>query len=615
MVRRVVECGARPVDGLPRSGDPREDAAGSEVAESLSKECPLSDRTAVNPNSRGRRSPILQGILPFDRSSLTPEIIAGVTLAALGIPEVMGYAKIAGMPVITGLYTILVPIAVFALLGSSRHLVVGADSATAAIMAAGLAGLAPAGSADYVALAGILAILAAGFLLLARIIRLGFLADFLSRSVLIGFLTGVGIQVAMGQVAGILGVPGGTGGTLSKFWGTLEQIPDTSMTTLAVSLSILATIFVLKMISKKIPGALIAVIGAIAASYFLELQDHGVAVLGKVPGGLPKFGVPSSGWSDWTELLPTAASIFIVILAQSAATSRAYAAKYNERFDENVDLVGLSMASVSAGLSGTFVVNGSPTKTQMVDGAGGRSQISTLSTAVIILIVLLFLTKPLQYMPEAVLSSIVFLIGIELIDRLGMKRILRWRADEFVVASITAAVVVIVGVEQGILLAMVLSVLDHLRRGYHPRDTVLVATGSGGIRSVPVSQPGEAGAEAGLVIYRFAASLYYANSNQFSEEVRGILERPDGPPSWFCIEAAAIGDVDYSAGETLVGVHGQMQEHGTRLVFADVDEDVRAELDRYGITDLIGPDAYFDTVTDVVGSFRSSGTGGAGDQR
>jgi high affinity sulfate transporter 1 len=564
--------------------------------------------------AKGGRLPILQGILPFDRATLTPNIVAGVTLAALGIPEVMGYAKIAGMPVITGLYTILIPIAVFAILGSSRHLVVGADSATAAIMAAGLAGLAAAGSADYVALAGIMAILAAGFLLLARIIRLGFLADFLSRSVLIGFLTGVGIQVAMGQLPGILGVPGGTGGTLSKFWGTLEQIPDTSLTTLAVSLSILAVILGLKAISPKIPGALIAVIGAIVASYALDLSTHGVAVLGKVPGGLPTFGIPSSGWDQWADLLPTAASIFIVILAQSAATSRAYAAKYDERFDENVDLVGLSLANVSAGLSGTFVVNGSPTKTQMVDGAGGRSQVASLSTAVIILIVLLFLTKPLQYMPEAVLSTIVFLIGIELIDHIGMRKILRWRVDEFVVAVITAAVVVIVGVEQGIILAMVLSVIDHLRRSYHPRDTILVATPSGGIRSVPVPDVAEGKVETGLVVYRFAASLYYANANQFSEEIRSILERPERAPSWLCIDAAAIGDVDYSAGETLISAHGQMQEHGTRMVFADVDEAVRAELDRYGITELVGADAFFDTVMDAVAAYRTASPPGPDDR-
>ena len=208
-----------------------------------------------------------------------------------------------------------------------------------------------------------------------------------------------------------------------------------------------------------------------------------------MPSGLPSFGVPDFGWDDLSTIIPTAASIFLVVLAQSAATSRAYAAKYADRFDENLDLVGLSFANVSAGLSGTFVVNGSPTKTQMVDGAGGRSQLAQLTTAVIVLIVLLFLTVPLQYMPEAVLSSIVFLIGVELIDILGMSTIRRWRLDEFVVAAITALVVVTIGVEQGILLAIVLSLLDHIRRSYHPRDTLLVKEDSGRWRTVPVPAP------------------------------------------------------------------------------------------------------------------------------
>lgn len=559
-----------------------------------------------------RRLPVLQGVLPIDRSRVPADVIAGVTLAALGIPEVMGYTTIAGMPVITGLYTILIPIAVFAVLGSSRHLVVGADSASAAIMAAGIAGLAPIASAHYVSIAGIVAIATGAFLLLARIVRLGFLADFLSRSVLIGFLTGVGIQVAMGQVAGMFGVPGGSdGGTIEKFIETLTQIPsEASWTTAAVSASVLIVILGLKAISAKIPGALLAVVGAIAVSWIWDLQDHGVAVLGKVPSGLPTFGVPDFGWDDLSTILPTAASIFLVVLAQSAATSRAYAEKYADRFDENLDLVGLSMANVSAGLSGTFVVNGSPTKTQMVDGAGGRSQLAQLSTAVIVLIVLLFLTVPLQYMPEAVLSSIVFLIGVELIDLRGMATIRRWRLDEFVVAAITALVVVAIGVEQGILLAIVLSLLDHIRRSYHPRDTLLVKDDSGRWRTMPIpatlGAPSTAtDAEPGLVVYRFAASLYYANANRFTEEIRGILDRPGGAPQWVCIDCAAIGDIDFSGGETLFDLIEQVKEKGSHLVLAELDIGVRAELDRYGVTDAIGADAMFDTVGEAVAAFRS----------
>jgi high affinity sulfate transporter 1 len=562
---------------------------------------------AKKPAGRGPRLPILQGILPLDRSRIPTEVVAGVTLAALGIPEVMGYAGLAGMPVITGLYTLVLPVTVFALLGSSRHLVVGADSATAVMLAAGLAGIATPGSAEYIGLASILAIMAAGFLILARLIRLGFLADFLSRSVLIGFLTGVGIQVAMGQLAGMLGVPGGTGGTLSKFWGTIEQIPDTSLTTLAVSLSVIAIIVGTKIWAKKIPGALIAVVGSIIVSSAFDLASHGVSTLGKVPSGLPKFAWPS-GWDKWQDLLPTAASIFLVILAQSAATSRAYAAKYRDRFDENTDLVGLGMANVAAGISGTFVVNGSPTKTQMVDSAGGRSQVAQISTAVIVVVVLLFLTKPLQYLPNAVLASVVFIIGVELIDILGMRRILRWRVDEFVIAAVTAATVVIVGVEQGILLAIVLSVIDHLRRGYHPRDTLLVQGPEGTIHSAPVPESGPAPVlEPGLVVYRFGASMYYANSNRFVEEVREIVHGSTPPPAWLCIDSSGVGDVDFSAGETLLDLQAELADGGVRLVFADVHSDVRKHLDRYGVTERVGEDGFFDSIASTVRAFRARG--------
>src|SRR6516165_2882171 len=383
--------------------------------------------------------PILQGLLPIKTTQIPAEVIAGITLAALAIPEVMGYTKISGTPVITGLYTLLIPTTLFALFGSSRHLVVGADSATAAILAAGLVGLAATGSASYVALAGILAFMAAGFLFIARILRLGFMADFLSRTVLIGFLTGVGIQVALGEIAGMLGLKASGHETLEKLWSTVQQINNLNLYALVTAVCVLAVIVGSKRISKKIPGALIAVVGAIIVSWAIGLQAH-VLVLGAVPSGLPHIVLPDAQWS-WNlvqRLVPVAFAMFVVILAQSAATSRAYAARYNERFSENVDLLGLGLANIGAGLSGTFVVNGSPTKTQMVDSAGGRTQLSLLVTAAVVLMVLLFLTAPLAYLPEAVLSAIVFLIGIDLIDLEGMQNIYVQRRSEFWVALITA---------------------------------------------------------------------------------------------------------------------------------------------------------------------------------
>ena len=306
------------------------------------------------------RFALSQGLLPIDRERLPLDIIAGATLAALAIPEVMGYAKIAGTPVVTGLYTLLLPILAFAILGSSRHLVVGADSATAAILATGLVatGVA-AGSPEYVEMASLAALMCGVALIAARLLKLGFIANFLSRSVLIGFLTGVGIQVAMGQVAGMFGVDAGSGTTLEKFANTLRAIPtETSVPTLVVSISVLVVILGLGRINKAIPGALIAVVGAIAASYFLDLAADGVTTLGTVPPGLPSLGLPTEvlTTANVQALLPTVISMFVVILAQSAATSRAYAMKYNDSFDENVDLVGLGTANFAAAISGTFCV-------------------------------------------------------------------------------------------------------------------------------------------------------------------------------------------------------------------------------------------------------------------
>ncbi|HEY6411742.1 MAG TPA: SulP family inorganic anion transporter, partial [Ktedonobacteraceae bacterium] len=529
-----------------------------------------------------RRFPLLQGVLPINQQRIPVDILAGLTLAALGIPEVMGYTKIAGMPVITGLYTLLLPVLVFAIFGSSRHLVVGADSATAAIIAAGLVGLAAQDSAQYVALAGALAIIAAAFLILARLIRLGFLANYLSRSVLIGFLTGVGIQVALGQVGGMLGVPTTGSNSIQKFISALQHLPQTNIATLIISLSVLVVIIGAGLINKKIPGALIAVVGAIIASYTLSLATtYGVATLGPVQGGLPPIGLPHVQWTPavLTQLLTTAFSIFFVVLAQSAATSRAYAIKYSDSFDENVDLIGLGLANVAAGISGTFAVNGSPTKTEIVDSSGGQSQIAQISTAFVVLIVLLFLTGPLAYLPNAVLSSVVFYIGIRLIDVKGMSGIFRMAPVEFVVAAITALVVLFVGVEQGIVLAIVLSLVDHLRHSYQPFDAVLVPTPSGHWKGTAVAQKQEAAP--GLAVYHFGAGLYYANSARFSEEILGLAKDAEPQIKWFDLDASAISNIDYSGAGTMREVHDALQKQDVTFVLSGVTERARKELDRY----------------------------------
>jgi MFS superfamily sulfate permease-like transporter len=493
--------------------------------------------------------------------------------------------------------------AVFAVLGSSRHLVVAADSATAAILAAALAGLAVAGSPQYVRLAGLAALLAGAMLLLARAARLGFLANFLSRSVLVGFLTGVGIQVAIGQLPSMLGVPAADRQTLPRLWDTVRALPDARAADVAIAAGVIVIVLVARMITRRIPGPLIAVVLAIGVSRAADLARHGVAVVGPVPRGLPSLALPALGWHDAAALLGAAASMFVVILAQSAATSRAYAVKYEEALSENADLVGLGAANVVAAFSGTFVVNGSPTKTQVVDSSRGRSQLAQLTTSAVVLVVLILLTGPLAYLPEAALAAVVFLIAAGLIDVTGMRRILAIRRRESVVALLTAAAVVVLGVEYGLGLAVVASIVDHLRHSYSPLNSVLVKSPAGHWRPIPVA-PG-ARTEEGLVIYRFGTSLYFANAPKLVDDVM-TLTGHGGPVRWLVIDCTAIEDIDYTASVALARLAGQLQQRHVRLALSTVLGPVRQQLDRYGIGPALGPGCYYGTPTEALEGFHAA---------
>jgi sulfate permease, SulP family len=551
-----------------------------------------------------RRLPVLEGVRPVKRSRVPADALAGLTLAALGVPEVLGYAKIAGMPLVTGLYTMLLPMAVYAVLGSSRHLVVAADSATAAILAAALTGLAAVGSPEYVRLAGLATLMAGGMLLTARLARLSFLANFLSRTVLVGFLTGVGIQVAIGQLPDMFGVTTASKSTLPRLLDTARALPHTHLADVAISAGVIVIVVAARLITRRIPGPLIAVIIAIIVSRAADLAAHGVAVVGAVPRGLPSLQLPAFGWHAAAALVGPATSMFVVILAQSAATSRAYAGKYEEPFSEATDLDGLGAANVAAAFSGTFVVNGSPTKAQMVDTAGGRSQLSPLTASVVVLLVLVLLTAPLAYLPDAALAAVVFLIAVELIDVTGMRRILAVRKHEFAVALLTTAAVVVLGVEYGIVLAVIASIVDHLRHSYSPINYVLVKSPAGHWQPVPM-QPG-CRTEEGLVVYRFGTSLYYANAAKLLEDVMALVGH-GGPLRWLVLDCAAIEDVDYTASTVLAKVVEHARQHQVRLVISSVLGPVREELDRYGISAALGSGACYDTPGEALEAFHAAG--------
>jgi SulP family sulfate permease len=550
------------------------------------------------------------GLRPLERAGALRDALAGVVMAAMDIPQVLGYSKIAGMPVVTGLYSLLLPLVAFAAFGSSRYLVVAADSATAAIFADGVSGTATPASAQYIALACIVAVLTALILLLARLLRLGFIADFLSRTVLCGFLTGVGAQVGISVLSEMTGVPVDSHRPVVQLWEVLRGLPHANLPTVILSASVLTFVLLLHHFAPKIPGALVAVVGAIAASAAWNFAGHGIATIGPVAGGLPHLGLMAlmslrnMNRNEIELLLTVSASCAVMILTQSAATARIYAAKHYEKVDENIDLYGLSAANAAAALSGGFVVNGSPTQTAMMEGAGAKSQFAQVTTALVVAVVLLFLTGPLQHLPTCVLGVLVFLVALRLINFKELHEIRGESPQEYALAIMTAVVVVLVGVEEGIVLAMLVSLARVVRHDYHPHSGVLQLNADGSWKLVPAAP--HVVTEPGLVLYRFGAELFYANAGRFLEEVTQVVQPMPSDVKWLVIDAEAMTHLDYTASRVVQGLKKNLTEAGVELAFARVPWDLKSDFDRHLVTEAIGPGRMFNRLHDAIAAFEAS---------
>ena len=539
---------------------------------------------------------VLQGIVPYKRSWLTRDVIAGATLAAVAIPEGLGYAKIAGMPPETGLYTCLIPVLLFALFCSSKRLVVGADSATAAISAAAVGALAADDPSAFIPLTCALAVMTGLALLLAGRLSLGFLSDFLSRSVLAGFLTGVGIQIAISQLHSLLGVEAKADSTWGKLVATFEHLGETNVADLAIAVAVITGILILGKVAPKFPGPLLALVASIALSWAFDLSGRfGVTMVGALPQGLPTFSLPIADPAMMTGLVPTAGVLLLVQIGQSISTSSAFAVQHDDKYDANKDLYALGAANIGNGLFGSFVVNGSPTKTAVSDQAGARSQMAMVVLAVLTIPVLLFLTGAFAYLPEAALAAIVFVIAIHLMkfSTLRYLRRLPGHHGEYRVAVSTAAFVAIFGVGGGILWAIVASIAHNLTHASRPANSVL--TVEDGVRHDNPIEPGVQ-TDPGLIVYRFAANLFFANSPRLVEDVTTLMESAPDPVTVFVLDASELHTVDWTSAEALRKAIKIVQAHGAKFIIARLPEQTRPVLDYYGITDLIGADAYVDTV-------------------
>ena len=537
-------------------------------------------------------------------ASFGRDALAGLSLASMNIPQVLGYARIAGMPPVTGLYTVLLPLLAFAALGASRHLVVAADSATAAIFSGALSEMAPMGSAAYISMVSAVALLNAGFLLVARLCRLGFLADFLSRTVLVGFLAGVGVQVGLGMLYDMLGLVSARHTPALQVLELVRGLPQANGAAVLISgVACLGLLLGQKYCARK-PVALVVVGLGIVLGWSGWPTAHGVGVLGPVRGGLPVLHVPVIPWENMLALLPVSASCVFVIIAQSAATSRAFADMFHENVDENRDILGLSAANAVAGLSGTFTVNGSPTQTAMAVRAGAMTQRAQVVFAGVTVCVLLALTGPLAWLPHCVLASVVFCVAVGMVDVQALNSIRRESPGEFWLALVTAVTVVGVGVEQGIFIAIALSLFRHVRHSYRPHTMVLRSDAATGTMEV---EPVQAGAqtEPGLIIYRFSSDLFYANCQLFSQDITLLIDTAPVPVRCLVVDCSAITDIDYSAARVVRDVLERLHARHVQVFFGRVLPYALADMERHHIVEAVGQQNIFEQLHVALAAARA----------
>jgi len=530
----------------------------------------------------------------YDRSWLRPDIIAGLTVWALLVPEAMAYASLAGLPPEAGLYAALPPLVLYAIFGTSRQVSVGPSSAVAVMVAATVAPLAAGDGERGIALAAGLALLVGGILVAAGVARLGFVSEFMARPVLTGFITGLALIIGLGQADKLIGVHAEGDNFFVELVDLFSKLPDAHLETLLVGGGCIVLLFGLKRYAPKTPAALITVALSILAVTLFDLDGRGVHITGDIPAGLPPIEIPDLSIADLKELLPGAFAIALVAYAESIAGARSFTTKHHYDVDPNQELIALGMSNAGAGLSQGFAVDVSLSRSSVADEAGAKTQVAGLVNAALILITILALTPLFHDLPEAALGAVVISAVAHLIDLEEFKRLYRVRKPDFWLAVVCMMGVLIVDVLPGLIIAVVISLLVLVYRASRPHTATLGRVAEDTYRDV--ERYPEAETIAGLVIFRFDAELFFANANVFRDTVRQLVAASEPPATALLIDAEGITDLDTSAADTLEELRSELASTGVELVMARVHGRVRDMMRRSGLEESIGQDQIYATV-------------------
>ena len=539
----------------------------------------------------------------YERSWLRGDVLAGVTVAAYMVPQVMAYATVAGLPPVAGLWASIAPLAVYAVLGSSRQLSVGPESTTALMTATALAPIAAGDPGRYAVFAAAAALLVGVICLLGWVIRLGFLAELLSKPVLVGYMAGVAIIMIASQLGKITGAPVEGDEFVDQMRSFVAGWDELHLPTILLALSVLVVLGVLAWFAPRAPGPLIGMLAAAAVVALSSLDRFGIEVVGEIPTGLPTPGLPDIAMADLTGLLIPASGIAIVAFSDNVLTGRVFAVRKGQDIDANAELAALGASNIAAGLMHGFPVSSSGSRTAISDSVGSRTQLYSLVLLACVLVVMFAAGDLLATFPTAALGALVVYAALRLIDVSEFKRLARFRHSEFVLALATTVAVLVLGVLYGVLAAVVISILDLLRRVARPHDAILgFVPGVAGMHDID-DYP-EASPEPGLLVYRYDAPLFFANAEDFRSRALAAVNESETPVEWFVLNAEANVEVDLTALDALDQLRAELERRGIVFAMARVKQDLRDELEAAGLVDKIGEDRIFPTLPTAVEAYR-----------
>ena len=553
----------------------------------------------------GRWLPGLQTLRAYQRSWMARDVMAGLVLTALLVPAGMGYAEASGLPAIYGLYATVVPLVTYAIVGPSRILVLGPDSSLAPLIAASILPLAAGGEAEAVALAGLLAVFSGLLCVLAGLTRLGFVADLLSKPVRYGYMNGIALTVLLSQLPKLFGFSTDAQGVVPEARAFARGVADgdTNNAALVVGVGCLVVILACKRWWPKVPGVLVAVVGATMAVGALDLvRRYDLSVVGPLPQGLPSLEIPSVSAGDVPALVAGAVGIALVSFADTSVLSRTFAIRGGYRVDANQELVALGAANVAAGFFQGFSVSSSSSRTPVAEAAGARTQLTGLVGALAIALMLLFFPNLVRNLPDTALAAVVITAAIGLIEAAGVRKLYHLRKTEFALSIACFLGVALLGVIEGIFIAVGLALLNFIWRAWRPYDAVLGRVD--GLKGYhDVTRHPEAKRIPGLVLFRWDAPLFFANAEVFADHVRQAITSSPTPVRWVIVAAEPVTDLDTTAADVLWELEEEVDAEGVDLRFAEVKDPVKDRLKRYGLFDRLGADHFYPTVGEAVNAY------------